>query len=51
MTAEGASTNEIASNLGISVHTVRNPVRNLRNKLNARSKTEAVARAFRRGIL
>lgn len=51
MTAEGSPTDEIATDLGISVHTVRNHVRNLRRKLNARSKPEAVANAFRQGLL
>ena len=51
MMAEGTPTDKIASELGISVHTVRNHVRNLRRKLNARSKPEAVANAFRQGLL
>ena len=51
MMAAGAPTDKTATDLGISVHTVRNHVRNLRRKLNARSKPEAVANAFRQGLL
>lgn len=51
MTALGAATDQIATDLGISVHTVRNHVRNLRRKLDARTKPEAIANAFRRGLL
>ena len=38
----GLNTNEIACNLHLSVHTVRNHVSNARHKLQARTKLEAV---------
>jgi LuxR family maltose regulon positive regulatory protein len=37
--------------LFLSVHTVRNHVRNILTKLNARSRLEAVAIATREGLL
>ena len=49
--AAGMATDKIASELGISVHTVRNHVRHLRRKLDAKTKLEAVAIAFRQGLL
>jgi DNA-binding NarL/FixJ family response regulator len=47
----GASTDEIVDELNISVHTVRNHIRNILTKLNARSRLEAVAVATRIGVL
>lgn len=47
----GSGTLRIAEELGISPHTVRNHVRNLREKLGADSKLAAVLTAIRRGIL
>lgn len=41
----------IAEHLGISRHTVSNHIRNLRNKLNAPTKLEAVLAGIRLGIL
>ncbi len=49
--ATGFSTEQIASDLSISVHTVRNHVRGLRRKLNARTKLDAVVTALRRQLL
>lgn len=49
--AEGRSTEKIARDLFISVHTVRNHVRNILFKLDAHSKLEAVAMALRDGIV
>ena len=49
--AEGSSTEEIARGLFISVHTVRNHVKNILFKLDAHSKLEAVAMAVRDGIV
>ena len=49
--AEGRSTDDIVRDLFISVHTVRNHVRNILFKLNAHSKLEAVAMAVRDGIV
>ena len=51
LVAAGTTTGQIAEEMRISVHTVRNHVRNLRRKLDARTKLEAVATAFRRGLL
>ena len=51
MMASGTATEEISEELEISVHTVRNHVRNLRVKLDAKTKMEAVATAFRLGLL
>ncbi len=47
----GDGTLRIAEQLGISPHTVRNHVRNLREKLGANTKLAAVLTALRRGIL
>jgi DNA-binding NarL/FixJ family response regulator len=49
--ARGASTDEIARQLFLSVHTVRNHVRAVLSKLGAHSKLEAVAIAARDGII
>lgn len=49
--AEGASTEEIAQLLFLSLHTVRNHVRNILTKLQARTKLEAVIVAARAGIV
>lgn len=45
------TTDEIANELGISAHTVRNHVRHFRRKLDASTKLEAVLTALRQGIL
>lgn len=47
----GRETTQIAQTLGISPHTVRNHVRNLRHKLNAATKLDAVVAAIRMGLL
>ncbi len=49
--AEGQSNQEIGAALFISVNTVRNHVANLLTKLEARTRTEAVAIATRQGIV
>ena len=49
--ATGRSTDAIASELFLSIHTVRNHVRNILMKLGAHSKLEAVAIAARDGII
>ena len=51
LVAQGWATTRIAAELGISRHTVRNHVRNLRHKLNASTKLTAVVTAIRLGIL
>lgn len=49
--AEGASTEEIGTRLGVSRNTTRNHVQRVLEKLGARSKLEAVALARREGLL
>ncbi len=51
LVALGRGTADIAAELGISQHTVRNHVRHFRSKLNASTKLEAVITALRQGIL
>ncbi len=51
LVALGRSTPEIAGELAISAHTVLNHIRNLRRKLDAASKLEAVVAAIRLGLL
>ena len=51
LVALGQDATEIAHDLGISLHTVRNHIRNLRHKLNAATKLDAVVKAIRLGIL
>ncbi len=51
LVALGRDTPRIAADLRISRHTVRNHIRNLRQKLNASTKLEAVLTAMRTGIL
>lgn len=51
MLAGGASTEEIAHQLFLSLHTVRNHVRNILTKLQARTKLEAVINAARAGLV
>jgi DNA-binding NarL/FixJ family response regulator len=49
--ANGCSTDEIQQQLFLSQHTVRNHVRNVLNKLHARTKLEAVVIAARAGLV
>ncbi len=51
LVALGRGTADIAEEMGISQHTVRNHVRNFRGKLDASTKLEAVITALRLGIL
>lgn len=51
LVALGWDTPRIAAELGISRHTVRNHIRNLRQKLRASTKLEAVVIGIRLGIL
>jgi DNA-binding CsgD family transcriptional regulator len=49
--AEGASNKQIARRLGISTHTAKYHVASLLEKLDAVSRTDAVAHAARIGVL
>ena len=49
--AEGASTNEAAGDLNLSEYTVRDYVSAIMQKMEARNRTEAVARAIRDGTI
>ena len=51
LVALGRETHRIADELGISRHTVRNHIRNLRHKLDASTKLDAVVAGIRLGIL
>lgn len=48
---DGVATQEIATRLAISPHTVRKHVQTILGKLGAHSKLEGVARARRLGLL
>jgi len=45
--AEGHAYKQIAEQLGVSIHTVRNYIRRIYEKLHVRSRTEAVAKYLR----
>jgi DNA-binding NarL/FixJ family response regulator len=49
--SEGHSYESAGANLNVSVNTVRNYVRSVYHKLHVHSKSEAVSKALRRGIL
>ncbi len=49
--ADGAANKEIAWQLGISEHTVKFHVASILGKLNASSRTEAVTRGLRQGLI
>ena len=49
--AEGAGNKEIASRLGISEHTVKFHVSSILSKLGAATRTEAVARGYKEGLI
>jgi DNA-binding NarL/FixJ family response regulator len=51
MLGDGCSTEEIGELLFLSLHTVRNHVRNILTKLHARTKLEAVVIAARAGLV
>jgi DNA-binding NarL/FixJ family response regulator len=51
MLADGKSTAEMVEELHLSIHTVRNHIRNILAKLRCRSRLEAVAVATRLGLL
>jgi DNA-binding NarL/FixJ family response regulator len=49
--AEGIPNREIASRLNISEHTIKFHIRSILGKLGASSRTEAVTRGFRAGLI
>ncbi|VGO22433.1 response regulator [Pontiella sulfatireligans] len=49
--AEGCSNKQIVDRLGISLATVKLHILNLREKLDAADRTQAVVHAFKRGII
>ena len=49
--ADGLTDAEIAEKLSISAKTMRSRLHTLRKKMHARTRTHAVAIAFRRGLL
>jgi len=49
--AEGHSYGSAATDLGVSVNTVRNYVRSIYDKLHVHSKSEAVSKAIRAGLI
>ncbi|MEM7354670.1 MAG: response regulator transcription factor [Acidobacteriota bacterium] len=49
--AKGCSYKEAGKELGVSVNTVRNYIRSIYDKLHVHSKSEAVSKALRTGIL
>jgi DNA-binding NarL/FixJ family response regulator len=51
LTAEGLSAADIATRLGLSLHTVRNHLQACIRKLGVHSKTQAVSLAIKRGII
>ena len=51
LVALGWETAAIAEELGVSVHTALNHIRNFRQKLDAQNKLQAVVAAVRLGIL
>jgi DNA-binding CsgD family transcriptional regulator len=49
--SNGYTTKEVAANLCISVHTVRNHIQNALSKLHAHGQVEAVAEVLRRNLI
>ena len=49
--AEGYANREIANRLGISEHTIKFHIRSILGKLGASTRTEAVTRGFRAGLI
>ena len=47
--SEGLVYKQIADQLGVSIHTVRNYIRRIYEKLHVHTRTEAVAKFLRRG--
>ena len=51
MVAEGATTRQVATDLGISPHTVKTHLERIFEKLGANDRAQAVAIAIRTGIV
>ncbi len=51
MLAEGLANREIADRLGVSDHTIKFHIRSILGKLGASTRTEAVTRGFRAGLI
>jgi DNA-binding NarL/FixJ family response regulator len=49
--ADGLGNKEIAARLGISEHTIKFHIRSILGKLGASSRTEAVSRGLRSGLI
>jgi two-component system, NarL family, response regulator YdfI len=49
--AEGFGNREIANRLDISEHTIKFHIRSILGKLGASTRTEAVTRGFRAGLI
>jgi DNA-binding NarL/FixJ family response regulator len=49
--ASGKNYKSIATELNITVNTIRYHIKNIYSKLQAGSQSEAIAKAYRRGIL
>jgi len=51
MLAEGCSYQRLAEHFNISINTVRNYIRSIYDKLHVHSKSEAVSKALRNGLI
>jgi DNA-binding NarL/FixJ family response regulator len=51
LTAQGKTSQDVAAEMSLSVHTVRNHLQAVMRKLDAHSRLEAVAKAVRRGLI
>lgn len=51
LVVQGLDNNEIAAKLFISIQTVRNHIRHIYDKLHVHSKSQAVAKAFKSGLV
>ena len=49
--ADGYSYQSAAGQMYVSVNTIRNYIRSIYEKLHVHSKSEAVSKAFRRGLI
>ena len=51
LVADGLDTNEIACTLAYSERTIKNVIHDVVTKLNARTRSQAVAKAVREGLI